>query len=83
MAETVQDSHRRTSGEVYDLGRQIFAETGALKEGLVGLKAEMQAFRGHMISLQTDVHNIYSILARHDTRLDRIEKRLGLIEPAI
>jgi hypothetical protein len=47
------------------------------------LKAEMQAFLGHMISLQTDVHNIYSILARHDTRLDGIEKRLGLIEPAL
>ena len=41
----------------------------------------MQAFRGH-ISLQQDVHNIYAILARHDTRLDRIERRLELAEPA-
>ncbi|MEX0852303.1 MAG: hypothetical protein WD036_03345 [Bauldia sp.] len=27
------------------------------------LKAEMQAFRSHMISLQQDVHNIYDVLA--------------------
>jgi chromosome segregation ATPase len=45
------------------------------------LKAEMQAFRGHMISLQQDVHNIYGILGRHDARLERIERRLDLVEP--
>jgi hypothetical protein len=68
---------------IYEILKQLQADTTALKLGQSELKAEMQAFRGHMISLQTDVHNIYSILARHDTRLDRIEKRLGLIEPAI
>jgi chromosome segregation ATPase len=45
------------------------------------LKAEMQAFRGHMISLQQDVHNIYAILGRHEARLERIERRLDLVEP--
>jgi len=45
------------------------------------LKAEMQAFRGHMISLQQDVHNIYGILGRHDARLERIERRFDLVEP--
>lgn len=45
------------------------------------LKAEMQAFRGHMISLQQDVPNIYAILGRHEARLERIEHRLDLVEP--
>ncbi len=45
------------------------------------LKAEMQAFRGHMISLQQDVHNIYAVLARHDSRLERIERRLEIADP--
>jgi hypothetical protein len=43
----------------------------------------MQTFRGHMLSLQADVHTIYSILARHNGRLDRIEKRLGLLDPVL
>ncbi len=45
------------------------------------LKAEMQAFRGHMISLQQDVHNIYAVLARHDSHLERIERRLEIADP--
>ena len=46
------------------------------------LKGEMQAFRGHMVALQQDIHNIYTTLARHEIRLDRIERRLELVEPA-
>jgi predicted nucleic acid-binding Zn-ribbon protein len=46
------------------------------------LKAEMQAFRGHMVALQQDTQNIYTILVRHEARLDRIERRLELVEPA-
>ena len=46
------------------------------------LKAEMQAFRGHLVAMQQDIHNIYMTLDRHDTRLDRIERRLDLVEPA-
>jgi hypothetical protein len=68
---------------LYEVLKQVQADTAALRLGQSELKAEMQAFRGHMISLQTDVHNIYAILARHDTRLDRIEKRLSLAEPAL
>jgi hypothetical protein len=57
--------------------RQIRTETKVDE-----LKAEMQAFRGHMVALQQDTQNIYSILARHDVGLDRIERRLELVEPA-
>jgi chromosome segregation ATPase len=47
------------------------------------LKGEMQAFRGRMVALQQDIHNIYTTLARHELRLDRIERRLELVEPAL
>lgn len=46
------------------------------------LKGEMPAFRGHMVALQQDIHNIYTTVARNDVRLDRIERRLELVEPA-
>lgn len=47
------------------------------------LRGEMQAYRGHMISLQQDVHNIYGVLARYETRFDRIERRLEISSPAL
>jgi hypothetical protein len=68
---------------IYEVLKQIQVDVASLKLGQSELKSEMQAFRGHMISLQTDVHNIYAILSRHDARLDRIEGRLGLAEPAL
>ena len=51
-----------------------------VKNGIGELKIELNAVRGHMISLQQDVHNIYGVLARHDARLERIESRLELSE---
>ena len=39
----------------------------------------MIARRSHVHAIQQDVNNIYGILARHDARLDRIERRLDLV----
>ena len=66
---------------IYRLALDVLSDVTSAEQGLSELKAEMRAFRGHMISLQQDVHNIHAILARRDTRLDRIEKRLELAEP--
>lgn len=44
------------------------------------LKQEMQAFRTHMIGLQQEICGIHSTLVRHETRLDRIERRLELAD---
>jgi hypothetical protein len=68
---------------IYEVLKQMQGKIGTIEVTVGELKAEMQAFRGVMLSLQTDVHNIYSILTRHDGRLDRIEKRLGLLDPAL
>jgi len=36
----------------------------------------------HMVGLQQDSQNIYATLTRHETRLDRIERRLEVSEVA-
>ncbi|KAB2875306.1 MAG: hypothetical protein F9K43_02890 [Bauldia sp.] len=71
-----------TKEMVYEILRQVRDLMVGMDHKLDELKAEMQAFRGHLVAVQQDIHNIYSTLTRHETRLDRIEKRLGLIEPA-
>ena len=65
---------------IYEVLKSIRSDIARIDQKTDELKAEMQAFRGHMISLQQDVHNIYGILARHDARLERIERRLELNE---
>lgn len=46
------------------------------------MKNELQAIRTHMTGLSQDIGNIYQTIGRHDDRLARIEKRLGLLDPA-
>jgi len=65
---------------IYEILKSIRSDVAHIDQKTDELKAEMQALRGHMISLQQDVHNIYGILARHDSRLERIERRLELNE---
>jgi chromosome segregation ATPase len=40
------------------------------------VKSEIQPVRIQALATQKDIQNIYSILERHDSRLDRIERRL-------
>jgi hypothetical protein len=49
-----------------------------LKSNTGEIKAELIAIRGHLISLEQDIHNIYGVLGRHDVHLERIERRLEL-----
>lgn len=67
---------------IYEVLKQIRDDVALLKHGQSELKSEMQAFRGHMIAMQQDIHNIYTTLYRYDDRLERIERRLDLVEPA-
>jgi hypothetical protein len=49
-----------------------------LRSNTSEIKAELVAIRGHLVSLEQDVHNIYGVLGRHDVHLERIERRLEL-----
>ena len=71
-----------TSELIYDVLKNIQCRIGGLEDSVREIKAELTSIRGHMLSMQTDVHNIYSKLDRHDEQLGRIERRLELRELA-
>ncbi|MBB3311970.1 phage shock protein A [Rhizobium sp. BK196] len=62
--------------------KRMHADISGIKDGQNEIKAELNAMRGTMISMQQDIHNIYGVPSRHDQRLDRIENRLELRELA-
>jgi hypothetical protein len=70
-----------TNETLYRLALEISANLEALGHGLDEVRNEMRASGGHLVAVQQDIHNIYTTLARHETRLDRIDRRLGLLEP--
>ena len=67
---------------IYEILKAMQADIRLLKDGQGEIKQELIAVRGTMVSMQQDINNIYGILARHDERLDRIERRLDLRELA-
>ena len=71
-----------TNDLIFEVLKQVQDRLVGVDHKVDELKGEMQAFRGHLVAVQQDIHNIYTTLARHETRPDRIERRLGLIEPA-
>jgi hypothetical protein len=75
MTEVTQDL-------MYELLKRMPSDISGLRQGQSEIKAELNAIRGTMISMQQDIHNIYGVLSRHDDRLERIENRLELRELA-
>ena len=71
-----------TNELMYELLKKMHHDISHMKMSITELKSEVQSIRGTMVSMQQDIHNIYGILVRHETRLDRIENRLELRELA-
>ena len=71
-----------TNELMYELLKRIHHDLSETRQDISEFKREMNVPRGHMIAIQTDIHNIYGVPARHDDRLDRIERRLELRELA-
>jgi hypothetical protein len=69
-----------TAELMYEILKQIQADIVSLKEGQRETNSALNALRTHMLAMQQDIQNIYTILVRHETRLDRIERRLELSE---
>ncbi len=63
---------------ILEILKALQRDSGEVKSSIGDIKAELNAIRGHLISLQEDVHNVYGILGRHDLHLERIERRLEL-----
>jgi hypothetical protein len=67
---------------IYNLVRQIQCDIADVNELLREINAGLNALLTQTIAVQQDIHNIYSILARHDARPERIGRRLGIVEEA-
>jgi septal ring factor EnvC (AmiA/AmiB activator) len=69
-----------TNELIYEVLKQVQSDIAALKESLRENNAALNAIRIHMVAMQRDIQNIYTTLTRHETRLDRIERRLEISE---
>ena len=69
-----------TNELMYELLKRVHHDISETRQDVGELKREVNVIRGHIVAVQTDIHNIYGILARHDDRLERIERRLELRE---
>jgi hypothetical protein len=65
---------------IYEVLKQVQGDLPGLKQGQTEIRQELNAIRLAQLSMQIDIHNIYGVLARHDERHDRIERRLELRE---
>ncbi|MDF1599806.1 hypothetical protein PZ895_08450 [Mesorhizobium sp. YIM 152430] len=65
---------------MYELLKKIHHRMDKLENSLGEIKHEIVAVRPQALSTQTDINNIYSVNARIDQRLERIEHRLELRE---
>ncbi|MGE6743150.1 hypothetical protein ACQKGC_23040 [Allorhizobium pseudoryzae] len=61
---------------MFELLKQVHADSADFKLGQREIKAEINAMRGAIVSLHQDIHNVHTTLARYELRLDRIENRL-------
>ena len=71
-----------TNELMFELLKRVHHEIGELRQDVSETKRELNVMRGHMVATQSDIHNIYGILARQDERLERIDRRLDLRELA-
>ena len=71
-----------TNELMYELLKKLNQRFDRVDLAIGELKSEMQSMRGTLVSVQQDIHNIYGVLGRHESRLDRIENRLELRELA-
>jgi hypothetical protein len=69
-----------TTELMYEVLKQMQSDVAALKEGQRETNGALNAIRIHMVAMHQDIQNIYATLTRHETRLDRIERRLEIAE---
>jgi outer membrane murein-binding lipoprotein Lpp len=60
----------------------LTAKVGTLAEGMVSMRKQIDGLRDDVHALRTDVQMIAIAVDQHTTRLDHIEKHLGIGTPA-
>ena len=69
-----------TNELIYEVLKSMQARLGNLEDGVREIRSELRALRGHMLAMQTDVSNLYDGQAKIELRLERIERRLDLVD---
>ena len=67
---------------IFDVLESIQSRLDRMDLTLGEVKSELGSIRGPLIATESDVKNIYGVLARQDDRLEHIERRLDLRELA-
>ncbi len=68
---------------IYEVLKKIQEDMAETRHDVREVKSELHAIRGHMLATQQDIANIYATMGRNEVRLDRLDRRLGLMEPAL
>jgi hypothetical protein len=63
---------------VHEVLKSLQHDMSQFKSELRDVNTSLNALRGHQVSMQQDIHNMYGTLGRYDYRLERIERRLEL-----
>lgn len=63
---------------IFEVLEQVQQKLNRVDHKIDEIKSELNALRGHQISMQQDVQNVYGILGRFDVRFDHIERRLEI-----
>lgn len=63
---------------IFEVLKQVQQRIDRIDHKIDEIKSELNALRGHQISMQQDLQKVYGILGRSDVRLDHIERRLEL-----
>lgn len=71
-----------TTDLLYEVLKSIQGRLDRMEMTMGEVKGELQAIRQHQLATSQEVGNIYVKLCRHDDQLNRIETRLGLLDPA-
>ena len=65
---------------VLEVLKSLQRDMSVLRGDVSQIKADIMAMRTHLLAVQQDISNIYGVSAQHDARLERIERRLDLID---
>lgn len=71
-----------TNDLIYDVLQSMQTRLGRMDIKLDEVKLELHAIRGHQVAIQQDVSVIYSRLGHIEDRVERVDRRLGLVDPA-
>jgi hypothetical protein len=71
-----------TNDLLYEVLKVVQRDIGFVRNDVADLKLQMHSVRGHLTAIQQDVGNIYSRLGHLEDRVERVEVRLGLVDPA-